>query len=129
MAASLTRLVPPVTVEPLPPTNPVDPGGRIPFRTGRSWVLAVGRFCLPESPPLLPPLLSQVPASDKDEVVPPAHTSDEIEWGDASSVQVSVIITMPGQRWCRGGTEADVGPKALGEFCMGTMDVPWSDGE
>ena len=125
MAATLTRLVLPVTV----PTKPVDPDGGIPCRTVRSWVLVVRRFCLPESPPPPPPppLPSQVPASDKDEVVPPAHTSDEIEWGDASSAQVSVIITMPRQRWCRGGTEADVGPGALGEFCMGTMDVPWGD--
>ena len=80
-----------------------------------------------DSPPPPPP----AELDEKEVVLPVSYTSDEIEWGDVSSLQVSVIIVMPTQGRCRGGTsgkEARSERMELGEFCIGTMDVPWSDG-
>lgn len=72
------------------------------------------------------------PEPGKNEVIPlTSRTSDAIEWGDASSLQVSVIIDMPTRRHCKSGTsEKDVDAERveLGEFYIGTMDVPWSQG-
>ena len=130
MTAVLTFLIAPVRPPPVEPCcvpiRSVDPGGGIPFRTLRCLVSAVKRFYLLDSPPPPPPA-----ELDKEAVLPLSHSSDEIEWGDVSSLQISVIIVMPTQGRCRGGTsgkEAYPEGMELGEFCIGTMDVPWSEG-
>ena len=59
------------------------------------------------------------------------HWQDEIEWTDASSLRISLIIVMPTQRRCSdGGTsgeDADAERMMLGEFCIGTTEVPWRE--
>lgn len=132
MTALVAFLIPPSRLpnEPLSPINSMNPGSCMLFRMVRSLGSAVKRFYLPHSPPPPPPLPPLPTELDnlKNEVI---HASDEIEWGDASSLQVSVIIAMPTQRCCTSGMSLkDVDPErmALGEFCIGTMDVPWSEG-
>ena len=124
MTAVLTFLIAPV--EPCRmPIRSVDPGGGVPFRTLRCVVSAVNRFYLLDSP--------QPPPAEPDEkevVLPVSYTSDEIEWGDVSLLQVSVIIAMPTQgRCCRTlGEEVYLERMELGEFCIGTTNVPWNQG-
>jgi hypothetical protein len=104
----------------------MDPGGRVPFRMLRCLVSAVKRFHLLDSPPPPPPA-----EPEKEVVLPASHSSDKIEWGSASSLQVSVIIAMPTRGRCRtrtSGKEAYPERVELGEFCIGTMDVPRSEG-
>lgn len=100
----------------------VDPNGHVPDGILGSLLSGIRRFYSPDPPPPPPP-----PSPDEKEVDPSeSHTSDEIEWGDASSLQVSVIITMPTQRRCCNGDDTDPEWMELGEFCIGTMDVPLS---
>lgn len=92
---------------------------------------AVKRFYFPN--PLPPPAPSSSTEPCKKEVIPAASdVSDEIEWGDASSLQVSVVIAMPTQRQsCSRTSGEDMVPDpewmALGEFCIGMMDIPLSE--
>ncbi|KAF8548970.1 hypothetical protein OG21DRAFT_1515699 [Imleria badia] len=130
VAAILTFLIPPVEppVARCPTSGPVDLGGRVLFRTLRCLVSAVRRFYLPDSPPPPPPPSAE--PCKKDVILPVSDISDEIEWGDASSSQVSVIIAMPIQRRCCSGTSGeDMDPEGitLGESCIGTMNLPLSE--
>jgi len=100
----------------------------------------------PPPPPLTtpPPPLIMMPPSDREGrgvEGRASRTSEEVGWGDALSVQVAVIIAMPSQRQARSRQlqqvswsttlEKDTDPDGtrLGEFCIGTMDVPvpWSE--
>ncbi|KAH0826592.1 hypothetical protein J3R83DRAFT_4950 [Lanmaoa asiatica] len=120
--------VQPPPVEPLsPPIRSRDSGGGMFYRMLQSLLFAVKRFYFPGPPPPPPP--SQ--PVEKEVVSSTSHALDEIEWGDASSLQVSVIITLPTQRRCGSGTSGeDTDPEGmeLGEFCIGMMDVPWTEG-
>lgn len=125
MTAILTFLIPnvqPLPVDPQPPVKPVALNGCTLLWMLRSLLSAVKRFYFPDPPPLPPP-----PTVEK-EVISVSHASDEIEWGDASSLQVSVVITMPAQRRCCSGTDTDPERMELGEYCIGTMEVAWSEG-
>ena len=85
---------------------------------------AVKRFYLLDSPPPPPP----DELDQKEVVLLTSHTSEEIEWGDVSSLQVSVIIAMSTQGRCCGGTSGkETYPQRmeLGELCIGTMVGDW----
>ena len=129
MTAVLTFLIAPARPPPVEPCRmpigSMDPGGGVPFRTLRCVVSAVNRFYLLDS--LQPP---PAEPDEKEIVLPVSYTSDEIEWGDVSLLQVSVIIAMPTQgRCCRtSGEEVYLEQMELGEFCIGTTNVPWNQG-
>ena len=116
----------PPPVKPCLPIGSVDPGGRIPWRMLRCLVSAVKQLYLLDPPPS-PPAPPAEP-DEKEVMLPASHSSGEIEWGDALSLQVSVIIAMPTQERC--GSSREVYPEwvELGEICIGTMDMPQSGG-
>ncbi|KAG6377466.1 hypothetical protein JVT61DRAFT_15272 [Boletus reticuloceps] len=122
VAAVLTYLLPPAGphVARRSPIRSADLGGQVLLRRLGS---VVKRIVVPDPPP---PPAPTTDSYEKGGVV--SHVSDEIEWREASSLQVTVLIVMPKERPCgRETTEVDMDPVlGLGEFCIGTTDVPWS---
>ncbi|KIJ61577.1 hypothetical protein HYDPIDRAFT_31183 [Hydnomerulius pinastri MD-312] len=107
-----------------PPMKHTAFSNHSPSRAMKELLSFARRFYSPVRPPPPPP-----PADE--EMV--TQSSDEEMWRQGSSMQISVTIAMPAPRAAHSETsERDLGiggDKAeLGEFCIGTMEVPWSEG-
>jgi len=112
------------------PVQPVvpPPNGHSPARPLGDLMSAVKRFYPPVPPSSSgPPPLPVVP---NEEEMAKLRSTDEIQWGEGSSLQISVAISMPTQRVsCSETSEGDpyLEEPELGEFCIGTIEVPWSE--
>ncbi|KAF8438132.1 hypothetical protein L210DRAFT_934118 [Boletus edulis BED1] len=126
VAAVLTYLLPPAGphVARRSLIRSADLDGQVLLGILRRLGSVIKRIMLPDPPP---PPAPTTDSYEKGGVL--SHVSDEIEWREASSLQVTVLIVMPKERLCgRETTEEDMDPVqiGLGEFCIGTTDVPWS---
>ncbi|KIK78213.1 hypothetical protein PAXRUDRAFT_834669 [Paxillus rubicundulus Ve08.2h10] len=85
----------------------------------------VKRFYPPVLPSSGPPPLPAVP--NEEEMVK-LRSTNEIQWGEGSSLQISVAVAMPTQRVTTSEGDAYLQEPELGEFYIGTIEVPWSEG-